>query len=779
MNHNLHLPQFTFNQRANGAQREPELNAFWETEDVFTKRNADNTGEKFTLHDGPPYCNGNEVVVKGKNGEPDKVVRTSVHMGHVLNKTLKDVINKYNLMRGRKVTFVPGWDCHGLPTELQVTKKQRYADVGELRDACGEHASTYLNHQRDVFKRLGFMGRWDKPYVTMNPEYEVAELRVFAEMFFKGLVYRDKKPVHFSPSTQTVLAEAELEYVDRVDRAAYVAFPMKSASLVVWTTMPWTLLGNKAVAVHPSLSYAYVRSGTTEYVVAENLVAKLAAEWGCELSVLRVCKGTELAGLTYTNPLTATTHPVVADLFVSDSSGTGLVHLCPAHGLEDFMVCKKHQLEPVMVANFKGKLDDSFGELAGLPVLEEGSAAVLDKLGDAVVYQHPYKHSYPHDWRTKKPVLFMLTEQFFVNVEALKEDAVAALNGVEMANPVHRNRLMAMVNNRKDWCVSRQRKWGLPIPVFVHSNGDLLLNHETLEHLLALVKVQGSNAWFNLSVSELLPAAYQAAAHEYTKVTDTLDVWFDSGSSWAAVLQQEDALSDVADVYLEGSDQHRGWFQSSLLTSVAVRGCAPYKRVVTHGFVLDEHGKKMSKSLGNVVDPMVLLKDYNADVMRLWCMSVDYTEDMLLGQTVMKQMVDAYFRLRNSFRFLLGNVFDYEPNQANPLALSTKDETMLTDLKQYKEAMLGAYDTYNFREVFNLTMNFFTHMSKFYFDLDNKSVLYESVADDVNRRNCQYVMTCLLNVLTPLLTPVVSYLCEDVHQNRLDKPTVSVFYLPL
>lgn len=757
---NLHLPQTAFNQRANGAAREPELNKFWRDNDVFNARSAANTLPEFVLHDGPPYANGD------------------VHMGHVLNKTLKDVVNKYKLVRGHKVRFVPGWDCHGLPTELQATKKRRYDNVGELRDACAAVAGEFIGKQRDVFERLGFTGDWRGRYATMDPAYEAAELLVFGELFKKGLVYRDKKPVHFSPSTQTVLAEAELEYMERTDTAAYVVFPgSNGTNLVVWTTMPWTLLGNKAIAVHPSVVYAHVRMGNNhneELVVAEDLVERLSVIWGERLYVVKRSTGAELAGMRYTNYLTGNDGVVIADRFVSANSGTGLVHLCPAHGLEDFVVCQAHGIVPTMVAGFNGKFDPEVAPgLQHLSVLGEGSDAVLDRLQECVLHQHQYVHSYPHDWRTKKPVLFMLTEQFFIDVESLKADALRALEEVAIDNPVHRNRLVSMLQGRKDWCISRQRKWGLPIPVFVHADGSLLCNDETLAHLVQLVRAGGSNTWFDLPVSELLPPSYADTAHQYEKVTDTLDVWFDSGSSWSAVLGGEQA-----DVYFEGSDQHRGWFQSSLLTCVALTGKAPYRRLLTHGFVLDDKGRKMSKSEGNVVDPLEMLQKTNADVMRLWCVSVDYTEDVALGENVMKQMVDAYFKLRNSFRFLLGNLFDYDPGAIYAGGLALRDREMIHRFGDYKADMLAAYDAYDFRKAFQLTTNFFANMSKDYFDLENKGILYELAADDLKRRSVQYVMHHLVDRLAPLLAPMVPYLAEDVHQHRPDRSSLplSVFF---
>jgi isoleucyl-tRNA synthetase len=760
----LNLPVTAFNQRANGAQREPELLAFWQQHQVFERRSARNSGPRFTLHDGPPYANG------------------GVHLGHVLNKTLKDVLNKYHLLRGRQVTFVPGWDCHGLPTELQATKKKRYDQVDELRNACAQTAAVYVSEQREALQRLGLSGRWEAPYLTMAPEYEARELSVFAELFFKGLVYRASKPTYYSPSTKTVLAEAELDYQLREDLAAYCAFPLADGTrLVAWTTMPWTLLGNQALALHPTLPYATVASPRGQLVVAADLVDRLAQEWGEPLTVLTTAPGCAWEGANYRNPLTGTDHSVVCDPFVSAATGTGVVHLCPAHGLDDYVVGQRFELPLQAVATQQGTFGPEYGELAGLPVLGEGTRQLLGQataLG-MVVHQHGYQHSYPHDWRSCQPVLVLPSQQFFVDVAQLRDPALRALQEVKIANPVHRNRLESMLRTRQDWCVSRQRKWGLPLPVFVHESGELLLTPETLAHLLPLVRAQGSNVWFTASVADLLPPSYRDRAHEYEKVLDTLDVWFDSGSSWAAVLQADGQLDAVADMYFEGSDQHRGWFQSSLLTSVALMGRAPYRELVTHGFVLDEHGSKMSKSKGNVVTPQQVVQQYNADVLRLWAVSADYTEDVKVGATVLQQMADAYFRLRNTFRYLLGNLADYVPTEATPAALSPKDQRMLGQLAAYHEAMLAGYEAHDFRVVFQLTMNFFTTLSRDYLDLPTKALLYEAASNDPERRNTQYVFTCLLDKLLPLLTPLVPFLCEDAHQHRLDKTAVSVFDLAL
>lgn len=751
-NKNLNLPQTDFPQKADSTNREPGFNEFWEKEDVFKQRSESNTGSTFTLHDGPPYANGES------------------HVGHALNKLLKDVVNKYKLMSGHKVKYVPGWDCHGLPTELKVQQ-----DFGkglpqhELREHCTDHANKFVKLQRDFFKRLGLMGEWDKPYLTMSKEFETNQLKAFSELYFKDLVYRDEKPVHYSPSTKTVLADAELEYLDRDDTSVYFKFPTKEFNLVAWTTMPWTLPGNKAVCLNPEYNYSVVEYKGEKLLLNSDRLDFMSEVLECEFTVEKEFKGKELDGLEYTNPLNGETHKVLVDRFVDNKSGTGLVHMCPAHGDEDFRVCKANGVEPELLLDNDGNFLSN-----GLYALGKGTESVLESMYELnmTLKTEVVKHSYPHDWRTKEPVVFMLTKQFFLKLEN-KQEMLNVANKVDFSKGSYRNRFKNMLYDRDSWCLSRQRTWGFPLTVFFDNDDNVLFNKEVYEHLNDLFKENGSNCWFKMEDDELLPEKYRNKG--YRKCKDTMDVWLESGLSWHNVLKQDDELNNVADLYFEGSDQHRGWFQSSFLTSFLLTGEAPYKKVLTHGFVLDKHGRKMSKSLGNVVNPLDVVNDYNADVLRLWTLSVDYTKDVRLGDTMLDTMSKNYFKLRNNFRYLLSNLNDYDVDYT-PVDMCKKDLTALEDLDNFLNKLKEAYDKYDFRSVYNLTTNYVAFNSKKYFDLETKELLYEAVSDSKERRNRQFVMNKMLNELTKWLAPMTPYLCEDVYQFTYNKDFNSVFF---
>lgn len=727
MEKELNLPKTDFPQKANSLEREPDFNKFWEENSVFQKRNEMNK-DTFYLHDGPPYANGN------------------VHMGHTLNKLLKDVVVKYQLMNGKKVFYRPGWDCHGLPTELKVQKENNYLESDDLRNKCSEHALYWMNQQREFFTRLGLFGDWNNPYLTMSKEFELNQLKSFSKLYMDGWVYRDSKPVYYSPSTQTVLAEAELEYLDKTDTTVYVKFKSKDFDLLVWTTQPWTLFGNMAVCVNPNL----------DYVVCDGLllVESKMSEFGFT-EYQRKFKGSELDGLEYTN-FTATCR-VVSDKFVSAESGTGLVHLCPSHGDEDFRVCQSHNLDNMTLdVNNVDQLN-----LEALNLLKQHKMLYKEEL---------VTHSYPHDWRTKKPVYFLLTEQFFLKMPD-RVTMMKAVDKVDFSKNAYKNRFKGMLEGRTSWCLSRQRKWGFPVTVFFDKDNKPFFNQKVLDRLLVLFEQYGSNCWFTMTEDELLPEEYRGLG--LTKCQDTMDVWLDSGLSWVTVLDD-----NKADLYFEGSDQHRGWFQSSFLTSMMLRNEAPYKKVLTHGFVLDQNGKKMSKSEGNVVDPKELLNKYNADVLRLWSLSVDYTTDFPVGDKNMDTMANVYFKLRNNFRYLLSNLYDFDHNY-QPSSLSDKDKKALFELEKYVVKMKETYSKYDFRNLFNQTVTYVTTTSRTYFDLETKELLYEGVADREERRNRQWVMNKMLNELVKLLAPMTPYLCEDVYSFMNDKKELSVFMLDL
>ena len=810
----LNLLQTPFGMRAQAKSREPELQAFWAEQRLYGRLSSDNPGPVFTLHDGPPYANG------------------ALHVGHALNKILKDIINKYALLRGRRARFVPGWDCHGLPIELKVlqgmdSEQRRGLTPIALRRKAHAYALEQVEVQKAGFRRWGIWADWDAPYLTLQKGYEAAQIGVFGQMVLAGHIYRGLKPVHWSPSSRTALAEAELDYPDgHTSPSVYVAFPVVSlpAGLVarltaiglggehtvttpphgslavaIWTTTPWTLPANLAVAVNGTLDYTICRAsgpdGTAashrHLVVAAALVDSLQTRLGLVLEPLLTLKGSELEGLTYSHPLFDRTSPVlIGGDYITTEAGTGLVHTAPGHGVDDFNTGKAHGLPVLCPVDEGGTLTAEAGPFAGLNVLKDANGAVIAALEEAgaLLKQESYAHRYPYDWRTKKPTIFRATEQWFASVEGFRAEAMAAIAAVDWLPASGRNRIEAMVRDRGDWCISRQRTWGVPIPVFYHrESGDVLLDATTLDHIQALIAEHGSDVWWERSEAELLPPCRAAEADQWRKGTDTMDVWFDSGSSWAAVLKGLEpdraagALNYPADLYLEGSDQHRGWFQSSLLTSVAVNGRAPYRRVLTHGFTLDEKGRKMSKSLGNVIDPAVIVDGgknekqepaFGADVLRLWVSSVDYSADVPLGPGIVKQLADVSRKVRNTARYLLGNLHDFDPRprevggDALPVAaLPLLDRWMLQRTASLIEEVSGDFERFEFYRFFQALQNFcVVDLSNFYLDIA-KDRLYVSASGDFRRRSCQTVMALVLERLAGLIAPVLCHMAEDIWQN--------------
>jgi isoleucyl-tRNA synthetase len=780
----VNLPQTKFDMRANATKREPEIQKLWEDNKVYSRLSQQNPGEPFILHDGPPYANG------------------SLHIGHALNKILKDIINRYQILRGRKVNYIPGWDCHGLPIELKVLQNMKQAERQsltpiELRKKAKEFALVTVEQQKASFIRYGVWGNWENPYLTLTPEYEAAQIGVFGEMFLKGCIYRGLKPVHWSPSSKTALAEAELEYPEgHISRSLFAAFPMTSLSsavkstlgeylpdlgVAIWTTTPWTIPANLAVAVNPDLNYAVVEvqdKGFKYLIVAADLVKGLSETFAAELTVKATFKGKELENSTYRHPLYDRESPIViGGDYITTESGTGLVHTAPGHGQEDYIVGQRYGLAILAPVDGDGNFTEEAGKFSGLNVLGEGNQAVITALEEAgsLLKEEPYAHKYPYDWRTKKPTIFRATEQWFASVEGFRDAALKAISEVKWIPAQGENRITPMVADRSDWCISRQRTWGVPIPVFYdEQTNEPLLNKQTIDHIQAIIAEKGSDAWWEMSIEELLPEEYRNNGKKYRKGTDTMDVWFDSGSSWAAVAKQR-GLGYPVDVYLEGSDQHRGWFQSSLLTSVAINNCAPYRTVLTHGFTLDEAGRKQSKSLGNIVDPATIIeggKDqkkqpgYGADILRLWVSSVDYTSDQRIGNNIIKQLVDIRNKIRNTARFLLGNLHDFNPVK-DAVAydqLPELDRYMLHRITEVFQEVTEAFDTYQFFRFFQTIQNFcVVDLSNFYLDAA-KDRLYISSANGARRRSCQTVLQIALENLAKAIAPVLCHMAEDIWQ---------------
>jgi isoleucyl-tRNA synthetase len=804
----LNLLQTPFAMRANAKQREPQIQAFWVEQHLYERLSQQNPGESFTLHDGPPYANG------------------ALHVGHALNKILKDIINKTALLQGKRARFIPGWDCHGLPIELKVLQGLSSGERADLtpvtlRQKAHAYALEQVEGQKQGFQRWGIWADWETPYLTLQKDYEAAQIGVFGAMALAGHIYRGLKPVHWSPSSRTALAEAELEYPDgHTSPSVYVAFPVDTVpaalaaklagvglplelltadgglAVAIWTTTPWTLPANLAVSVNERLDYALcaviprgesTAPAASHLVVAADLRESLETSLDLELQPLLSVKGAELEGIIYRHPLLERTSPVViGGDYITTEAGTGLVHTAPGHGVDDFNTGKKYGLPVLCPVDEAGTLTAEAGPFAGTNVLKDANPSIIEALEGTglLLKQERYEHRYPYDWRTKKPTIFRATEQWFASVEGFRQQALEAIAQVEWLPASGRNRIEAMVSERGDWCISRQRTWGVPIPVFYHrETSEVLLNEATLSHIQGLIAAHGADVWWQRDEAGLLPAAYATEAHQWRKGTDTMDVWFDSGSSWAGVLgglpggaSRAPELHYPADLYLEGSDQHRGWFQSSLLTSVAVNGHAPYKRVLTHGFTLDEKGRKMSKSLGNVVDPAVLVEGgknekqepaYGADVLRLWVSSVDYSADVPLGPGIVKQLADVYRKVRNTARYLLGNLHDFAPERdAVPYdQLPLLDQWMLQRTAALIDSVTADFERFEFYRFFQALQNFcVVDLSNVYLDIA-KDRLYVSGAAEFRRRSCQTVLSLVVERLAGLIAPVLCHMAEDIWQN--------------
>ncbi|EAE5052524.1 isoleucine--tRNA ligase, partial [Listeria monocytogenes] len=677
----LLMPKTDFPMRGNLPNKEPEWQAKWEEEKLYEKIQEKNAERPtYILHDGPPYANG------------------EVHMGHALNKTIKDIIVRYKSMAGFRSPYVPGWDTHGLPIETAIAKKgvkRKEMSIAEFRKLCAEYAMKQVDGQRTGFKRLGINGDWENPYITLLPEYEAEQIKVFGEMAKKGYIYKGKKPVYWSPSSESALAEAEIEYQDKTSASIFVAFKVtdgkgvldEGTNIVIWTTTPWTIPANMGITVNPDLDYVVIESAGEKYVVAEALLPSLREKLGFEdATVVKTVRGSELDRVVTKHPFYDRDSLVMNGEHATAEAGTGAVHTAPGHGEDDFLIGKKYDLEVLAPLDDRGVFTEEAPGFEGV-FYDTANKMVTEKLEEvgALLKMEFITHSYPHDWRTKKPVIFRATAQWFASIDAFRDDLLAAVKGVNWTPAWGETRLFNMVRDRGDWVISRQRAWGVPLPIFYAENGEAIITDETINHISELFREHGSNVWFERDVKDLLPAGFTHPGSpngEFTKETDIMDVWFDSGSSHQAVLNARPELSRPADLYMEGSDQYRGWFNSSLTTAVAITGEAPYRNVLSHGFALDGEGRKMSKSLGNTLLPGKVIKQLGADIVRLWVASVDYQADVRVSDEILKQVSEVYRKIRNTMRFLLGNINDFNPttNTVSYENLREVDKYMLIKL---------------------------------------------------------------------------------------------------
>lgn len=765
----VHLPKTDFPMRGNLAQREPKMQADWAKEKMYEKLIEKRKGSpSFVLHDGPPYANGH------------------IHLGTALNKILKDFVVRSKSMQGYYSPYVPGWDTHGLPVEQAVIKSlgvdRHSMSVVEFRQKCREFALQWVETQKKEFKRLGVWGTWDDPYLTLKPEYEAKQIEIFGEMAKKGYIYKGLKPVYWCSDCETALAEAEIEYHDHTSPAIYVKFPVKDgrgkisedagAAFVIWTTTPWTIPANLAITLHPDYTYALVDTNQGKLVMAKDLIKLVGEETGLEVrNVLAQWTGAELERIVCRHPLTGNDSLVILGEHVTLEQGTGCVHTAPGHGLEDYEVGLRYDLPVFAPVDAHGRFTDEAGKYAGME-LEKANPVIIEDLAQAgaLLHSHYIEHQYPHCWRCKNPIVFRATQQWFASVDGFRQEALDAIRKVQWIPKWGIDRISNMVAERQDWCISRQRVWGVPIPIFYcESCGEVIINDDTIKSVRDIFAEEGSDAWFAREAHELLPEAYKCPVcghDQFRKETDIMDVWFDSGVSHAAVLQQRPELSWPADLYLEGSDQHRGWFQSSLLTSVAALGQPPYRAVLTHGFILDGEGFKMSKSLGNVIAPVDVCNKWGADILRLWAASSDYRGDIRFSEEIIGQRAEAYRRIRNTMRFLLSNLNDFDPQvHGVPYErLPQLEQFILNRLGRLQKRVLEAYNNYEFHVIYHGIHQFCSvDLGGFYLDVV-KDTLYCDEPDGLSRRAAQTAMYHMVRALTKLLAPVIPHTADEVWQ---------------
>ena len=765
----LLMPKTKFPMRGNLPNKEPEFLKRWEEMDLYRKVLEKNAGKpSYVLHDGPPYANGN------------------IHIGHALNKILKDFIVKYKNMNGFVSNYVPGWDTHGLPIEQVLVNNgvdRKSMPATKFRNKCKDYALKQVDKQRADFKKLGVIGDWENPYLTLDPKFEAEQIRVFGKMVDKGYIYKGLKPIYWSPSSESALAEAEIEYRDHTSPSIYVGFELvsedgvveKGTKFVIWTTTPWTLPANLGIAVHPDFEYQEVKVNGENYLLAKERVNFLAEQFGWENFELgKTVLGKELEYLLCQHPFLDRTSTVILADYVTLDSGTGLVHTAPGHGVDDFIVGQgKYKLGVLSPVDNQGNLTEEAGQFAGQFVFDANKNIIahLAETG-ALLKQENITHSYPHDWRSKKPIIFRSTPQWFCSIDAFRSELLDAVDRTKFYSEWGKPRLYNMIRDRGDWVISRQRVWGVPIPVFYAENGEAILDNTLIEHVAKIFEVEGSNVWFYKDAKELLPEGYTHPGSpngEFTKEMDIMDVWFDSGTSHQGCCAVRDDLTYPADLYLEGSDQYRGWFNSSLITSVAISGEAPYKELVSAGFVMDGNGNKMSKSLGNVISPNDVGKQLGAEIIRLWSASVDYTQDVRISNDILKQVSETYRKIRNTFRFLLGNLFNGNfDNRTDLLSydeLEELDKYMVLKFEKVVAKVLDYYENYQFNSITTELINFFNvELSSFYLDY-GKDILYIEAEKSQKRLSMLTVLYTVLSKSVRLLAPILSFTAEEVYDN--------------
>ena len=771
-NKTINLPKTDFPMRAALAKREPGMLEDFERRDIYRRLMAKNEGKpKFILHDGPPYANGN------------------IHIGTAMNKVLKDFIVRYKNMSGFQAPYVPGWDTHGMPIETAIQKqgvKRSEMPVPEFRDKCRTFALEQLDKQREDFKRLGVMGDWDHPYVTLTPEFEAEQVKVFGAMARKGLIYQGLKPTYWCPTCETALAEAEVEYADDPVTTIFVKFrvhddqgklsqygDLDKMFFVIWTTTTWTLPGNMAICLNPQLDYDLVRANGEVYIMAAELADGVMKESGiAEYEILATMPGTFFERMTAYHPFMNRDSLIILGDHVTLDAGSGCVHTAPAFGLDDFYVCQRYEQIPTDITmevsvDARGLLNEYAGPYAGLHVQKAHPVIFKDlQEGGYILSAKDIVHSYPHCWRCKKPVIFRATQQWFASVDAIKDQAVAACEDIFWKPAWGKERMISMIRERSDWCISRQRTWGVPIPMFFCQEcGKPYCTEESIDKISKLFGAEGSNAWWERSVEELMPegAKCECGCTSFRKEKDILDVWFDSGSTWAAVAAKRPELGYPADLYLEGGDQYRGWFQSSMLTSIAVNGVAPYKQIITHGWTVDGQGKVMHKSLGNAISPQDTIQQYGADIFRLWVSSADYTQDMRLSKDILKQLADAYLKIRNTCRYILGNLEGFDPDDQVAYGdMIELDQWAVTRCNDLVAECRRHYDGYEFHSVYRAIYNFCViDMSNFYLDII-KDRLYCEAPGSFPRKSAQSAIYRILDAMVRLLAPVLAFTSEEV-----------------